>query len=117
MSNDNSLVFLAVTIDSELNFDQHIATLCSTAFQKVKALFRIRSFFNINCAKRLMDSYILSTFCYCPLIWMFCRKHSNNMIDKVNNRALRAVYRLFDTSFLDILTVDQSTSIHIRNLR
>ena len=48
---------------------------------------------------------------------MFCSKHSNNMIDKVHNRALRAVYRLFDTSFLDLLTIDQSTSIHTRNLR
>ena len=78
----NFVKLLGVTIDSKLNFDQHIATVCSTASQKVKALFRILSFLDINCAKRLMDSYILSTFCYCPLIWMFCSKHSNNMIGK-----------------------------------
>ena len=54
----NFVKLLGVTIDCKLNFDQHIAALCSTASKKVKALFRIRSFLDINCAKRLMDSYI-----------------------------------------------------------
>ena len=98
-------------------FRTDFAALCSTSSKKVKTLFHIRSFLDINCAKRLMDSYILSTFCYCPLIWMFCSKRSNNMIDKVHKRALRAVYQLFDTSFSDLLAVDHGASIHIRNLR
>ena len=40
----NFVKLLVVTIDCRLNFDQHIALLCSTASKKVKALFCIRSF-------------------------------------------------------------------------
>ena len=117
LKSTNSVKLLGVIIDCKLNFDQHIEKLCSTASQKVKALFRIRPFLDISCAKQLCNSYILSTFCYCPLIWMFCSKRNNNMIDVVHKRALRAVYQLFNASLSELLTVDQSSSIHVRNLR
>ena len=48
---------------------------------------------------------------------MFCSKRNNNMIDVVHKRALKAVYQLFNASFSELLTVDQSSSIHVRNLR
>ena len=48
---------------------------------------------------------------------MFCSKRNNNMIDVVHKRALRAVYQLFNASLSELLTVDQSSSIHVRNLR
>ena len=117
LKSTNSVKLLGVIIDCKLNFDQHIEKLCSTASQKVKALFRIRPFLDISCDKQLCNSYILSTFCYCPLILMFCSKRNNNMIDVVHKRALRAVYQIFNASLSKLLTVDQSSSIHVRNLR
>ena len=102
LKSTNSVKLLGVVIDCKLNFNRHIEKLCSTASQKVKALFRIRPFLDISCAKQLCNSYILSTFCYCPIIWMFCSKRNSNMIDVVHKRALRAVYKLFNVSLSEL---------------
>ena len=107
---------LGVTIDSKLNFNSHVNTLCRTASQKVKALFRIRLFLNTDCAKKLCNAYILSTFNYCPLIWMFGSKKGNNAINKVHKRALCAVYQSFNNTFEELLNIDQSVKVHVRNL-
>jgi hypothetical protein len=108
---------LGVNIDCKLNFRSHVEALCKTASQKVKALLRIRPYLNIFCTRRLCDAYILSTFNYCPLIWMNGCKSNDGLINKVHKRALSAIYRDFHSSFFDLLEKDKSVKIHVRNLR
>ena len=72
---------LGVFLDRKLNFKTHIQSLCKTASQKIKALFRIRPYLNFRCAKHLCEGYILSTFNYCPLIWMFSSKANDGLIN------------------------------------
>ena len=103
----NSVKLLGVTFDCKLNFDSHIEKLCKTASQKVKALFRIRPYLSVKYAKQLCNAYILSTFNYCPLIWMFCSKHSDKLINNVHKRALRATYQDFNSSLEELLEIDQ----------
>ena len=62
-------------------------------------------------------SYILSVFAYCPLIWMFCGIKGNNLINKTHKRALKAVYQNYDLSLLDLLSIDNEVTIHVKNLR
>ena len=72
---------LGVFLDRKLNFKTHIQSLCKTASQKIKDLFRIRPYLNFRCAKHLCEGYILSTFNYCPLIWMFSSKANDSLIN------------------------------------
>jgi len=108
---------LGVTIDRKLNFRSHIDSLCASASQKVNALFRIRPYLNVHCAKQICNAYILSSFNYCPLIWMYGSKLNNKLINTVHKRAMRAVYRDFHSSFELLLRKDKSVTIHMRNLR
>ena len=62
---------LGVTIDKDINFKSHIRALCAKANNKIFALRRIRNHLPLNKAKIIFNSYILSNFSYCPLIWMF----------------------------------------------
>ena len=39
----------------------------------------------------LFDIVVTSQFNYCPLVWMFCSRTSNTMINRVNERALRVI--------------------------
>ena len=117
LESTNSIRLLGLTIDSKLNFNTHVESLCKKASQKVKALFRIRRYLNVAHSKLLCNTYILSTFNYCPLIWMFGSKLGNNKINQVHKRALRAVYQNYNASLEELLRLDQSDSIHIRNLR
>ena len=64
-----------------------------------------------------MKAFIESQFGYIPLIWMFCGKNVNNRINHLHERSLRIVYNVYESSFQDLLELDNSVSIHHRNIR
>ena len=68
LKSTNSIKLLGLTIDSKLNFNTHVESLCKKASQKVKALYRIRPYLNFTHSKLLYNTYIMSNFNYCPLI-------------------------------------------------
>ena len=41
--------------------------------------------------KMIFNALLKSQFNYCPLVWMFFSRKSNNMINKIHERALRIV--------------------------
>ena len=45
---------------------------------------------------------IKSQFNYCPLVWMFCLRQLNNLINKVHERDLRLTYRDENKNFQQI---------------
>ena len=61
-----------------------------------------------------MKTYVEFQFNYCPLVWMFHSRTLNNRINKLHERALRIVYK---NPNLTLLTLDNSFSIHHRNLQ
>ena len=65
----------------------------------------------IELAKHLSEAYIMSTFMHCPLIWMFCSKTANNLINKIHKRSLR-VGRCKYGRFIK----DRSWTIHENNI-
>ena len=67
--------------------------------------------------KSLMKAFIASKFKYCPLIWMFHRRQLNNGINKTHERDLRLVYKDDKLTFNDLSEIDNSVTIHQRNLQ
>ena len=65
---------LGITIDHKLSFTTHIENLCSTASDRLRTVARIRRFISFEQRKRLSKPYIMSTFEYCPLTWMYCSR-------------------------------------------
>ena len=108
---------LGVTIDRLLNFNEHIKHICNAANNKTNALLRIRRFIDIPKARALCYAYILSHFNYCPVIWMFCSKASNALVNRTHKRALRVVHENKKLSLEELLVVDSNVSIHVKNLR
>ena len=107
---------LGITIDDKLSFTTHIENLCSTASNRLRALARIRKFISFEQAKRLSEAYIMSTFTYCPLIWMYCSKTTNNLINKFHKRSLRVIYQMEDEIFEDLLVQGSSGTTHENNI-
>ena len=50
-------------------------------------------------------------------MWMFRNKTLNNKINRLHERALRLVYKNSRSSFADLLSMDNSFSIHHRHLQ
>ena len=84
---------LGIKIDSNLTFHDHIISLCSKANKKRSAFSRVSKYMGINKRLILMKSYIFSQFNYCPLVWMCHSRSLNNKINRIQERALRIVYR------------------------
>ena len=74
-------------IKNNLNFNNHIKSICRKAGQKLSALLRISSNLNMKQKTLLYESIIKSQFNYCPLVWSFCSRQSNNIKNK-NTRAV-----------------------------
>ena len=107
---------LGITIDEKLTFTRHIANVCSLANNRLRALTRIRRFLSTEQTKYLSEAYIMSAFKYCPLIWMFCNKTSNNQINKIHKRTLRLVYEMEDANFEDLLLKGNTWDVHENNI-
>ena len=88
LKNSNEEKILGVTIGRKLTFHQHIKKMCRKAGQKLSALLRLSPYLDTNKRKRIYTAMVKSQFNYCPLIWMFCPRRSNNFISKVQERAL-----------------------------
>ena len=60
---------------------------------------------------------IKSQISYCPLIWMFSSRQSNNLINKFHERSLMLVTNDENSSFETLLQNNKDITIHQRNLQ
>ena len=117
ITSSSSVRLLGVTLDKNLRFSAHIDSLCKSVNNKTNALLRIRRYIDLAKARELYNTYIISVFNYCCLIWMFCNKKSNDKINRAHKRALGAIYMSRNLPIQDLLSIDGSVSIHMKNLR
>ena len=108
---------LGITIDSELNFENHLSAICNKVSRKINALGRIVNYMSLEKRRIVMKTFIESQFNYCPLIWMFHSRTINNKINRLHERALRIVYSDFKSFFEGLHMKDNSFSIHERNIQ
>ena len=99
---------LGVTTDDKLSFTIHIENLCRTVSNRLQASARISKFTSFEQAKHLSEAHIVSTFTYCPLIWMYCSKTTNNLINKIHKRSPRVIYEMEDENLENLLIKDSS---------
>ena len=64
-----------------------------------------------------MKSFVTSQFKYCPLIWMFHSRRLNKKVNSIYERALRITYQDHISTFQELLSKDNSVSMHHRNLQ
>ena len=55
---------------------------------------------------------IKSQFNYCSLVWMFCCRKSNNLVNKVQERAVKLTYKDNENNFQKLLNGNNETSVH-----
>ena len=115
--NSESEKLLGVTIDNKLNFNNHLQKILKKTNQKVHVLARITPYMSIPKRKLLMNSFFVSQFNYCPLVWMCHSRLMNNKINRLHEKCLRIVYSDKTSSFEELLEKDGSVTIHTRNLQ
>ena len=117
VKNTDKETLLGVVLDNHLKFDHHIKKICNEAGKKISALARIAPYLGTDKRKLLMKTFITTYFNYCPIVWMFCSRKMNNLINNVHKRALRVAYNDYDSTFEVLLSKDHATTIHQQNLQ
>ena len=117
IKNSSNAKLLGIKFDNKLTFNEHIQDLCTKASKKIHALARVSNYMTLNQRRRIMHSFISSHFGYCTLVWMFHSKTLNNKINKIHERTLRIVYKNDASSFEELLVLDNSFTIHERNIQ
>ena len=67
--------------------------------------------------KLIFSGMIKSQFSYCPLIWMFSSRKSNNLINRIHERSIRIVSSDNESNFENLLEKNKEITIHQRNLQ
>ena len=117
IKNSDCKRLLGIDIYCKLSLGNHINQICSKARAKIQALARIAPFLNKRKRKLLMNAFFKSQFSYCPLSWMFHSRTLNNKINRLHERCLRIIYNDITSSFTDLLEIDNSVSVHHRNIQ
>ena len=117
ISNSKSQKLLGIKIDKKLSFDDHVDTICQKVSKKIHALARISSYMSSEKLRTVMKAFITSQFSYCPLVWMMHSRNINNRINRLHERALRIVYKDYNSPFQKLLDLDKSVTIHERNIQ
>ena len=92
-----------------------LSCFCKKASQRLNALPRMASSLKLKQRKLLLNAFITPQFSYAPVIWMFHSRKLNSRINHIHKRALKAVYKIYTSSFDESLLKGNCFRIHQRN--
>ena len=93
LKNSKEVEIVGITLDRSMDFNTHIKNIRRKAGRKLSALLRISPYLDQGKKVLLYKSMIKPQFNYYPLVWMYCSRKSNNLINRVHERGLRLTYR------------------------
>ena len=113
----DSVELLGVKIDNKLNFDNHISKLCNKSSGLLNNLFRLKKFITGEAKKLAVNSFVISNFNYCPLVWHFSSYKSVNMIESIQKRALRFLSNDPSSNYQTLLENSDLCPLKVNRLR
>ena len=115
-TNSSEIDLLGIRTDTELSFDSHIAKICPKASRQLNALKRLGFYIPLDTRKILANSFIISNFNYCPLVWYFSTAKQLQKIEKIQERVLRFLHDDYVSDYLTLLKASGSVSMEIRRM-
>ena len=110
----NEIDLLGVTIDTH----SHITKICCKASRQLNALKRLCFYIPLDTRKILANSFIISNFNYCPLVWYFSTAKQLQKIEKIQERVLRFLHdHDYVSDYLTLLKASGSVSMEVRRMR
>ena len=103
-----SVTLLVTEIDSKINFEKHVSTICKKANNQLNAIRRIGADLGQKEKEILINSFVYSNFT--------TRKGINN-IEKVQERSLKFILNDYDKTYFQLLDISKKPSIEVKRLR
>lgn len=113
----NSVKLLGVQIDNKLSFNEHVSLLCKKVGKQLNALCRMSRHLNERSLINIYNSFILSNFNYATTVWNLCGITNTRKIEKLQERALRIIYKDYESNYKDILKRNKMSPLHFQRTR
>ena len=84
---------------------------------QLNALSRLQKYMLKAEKEAIINSFILSDFNYCPLVWHFSSRESIRKIEKILKRCLRLVLTDYESDYETLLRNSKKPTMEIRRLR
>ena len=113
----SSLRLLGIQLDDKLNFSLHVSNICKSAANQLSALIRLNNFLCFEGKRVLINSYFMSNFNYCPLVWMFSNTTFLKIIENLQKRAFKFLHNNYQLNNECLNVNYQSTNSSAMNVR
>jgi hypothetical protein len=113
---DNVKLF-GITVDDKLKFIKHVNNLCNRAASQLNVMYRFKNIFSFEDKKRIYNTFILSNFNYCPIVWHFCGKSEMRKLERIQERALRYLLNDNTSSYDSLLSKSSMDTLHLKRLK
>ena len=106
-----------VVLDNEWKFDDHISSFCRKVSAQISGLNRLKNILPLKTKESLYRAFILPYFNYCNQVWHHCGKRNTVKIEKVNERALRYIFKDESACYRDLLERIRLPSMETRRIQ
>ena len=117
LKHEDKVKLLGIDLDPKLNFNCHIHEIGQKTARQINALKRLSKFLTFENRMAIFRSFIRSNVNYCSLDWHACGVQNTRKLEKLQERALRFVYLDKVSSYDDLLTKANLTTLHLGRLK
>ena len=96
LRNVNSIKYLGLTIDNNLNWNQHVNNLCLKLSPKIELLRKLKHKLPTEQLITIYKSIIQPHFDYCVSVWGSTSKTNILLLQRLQNRAARIITGMYD---------------------
>ena len=117
IASQKTVKLMRIRIDKRLSFENHVGGLCKTAASQLSAFKRLHQYItNEKTSKTLVQSFVLSHFNYCPLLYFTATKWLQK-IEKILERALSYITDDHKTSHEMIMMITETTTMRAERMQ
>ena len=93
ITQSSSVRNLGAFLDSKMNMEQHVNSVCKSSYAQIRQIGRIRQYINKDVTKSLVNSMVSSRLDYCNALLYGVPKYALNKLQNVQNTAARIITR------------------------
>ena len=117
LKSQSEVKLLGIKIDAKLSFSQHINELCRKAGRHINVLGRLSKSLSVNGKFQLYNTFIMSNFNFCPVIWHYCSMSDLCKIENVQKRALKIILKDYNGSYSKLRQQANRSLLYVDRLR
>ena len=107
---------LGVSFDNHLNFRCHVDGILKKANRQLYVLKRLQGVLDLKSREAIYKSFMTANFNYCPVVWMFAAKCDLLRLERLQERALRYVYKKHSCDITELFSKANCLPIRLSNV-